>query len=81
MDRLFLGFQLELVLSLLVAGVLSSLFISPRIARQVRVNIAESMSVPLRVMAVALAEEHERRPGPSIFLAQAMRISPTSVAT
>lgn len=77
MDRLFLGFQLKLVLSLLAAGILSSQIFSPRIDRQVRVNIAESMSIPMLVMAETLAEEQERRPGPSVLLARAMRRSPT----
>lgn len=80
MDRLFLGFQLKLVLSLLAAGILSSQLISPRIDRQARANIAESMSIPLLVMAETLAEEQAQRPGPSLYLARAKRISPTPLA-
>ena len=80
MDRLFLGFQLKLVLSLLAAGILSAQIIAPRVDQQVRTNIAESMSLPLRVMAEALAEEQERRPGPSAFLARAMQVSTTPLA-
>ena len=77
MDRLFLGFQLKLVLSLLIAGLVASQLIAPRVDSQVRENIAESLSVPLRVMAETLAEEQQRRPGQSLLLARAMRITTT----
>lgn len=80
MDRLFLGFQLKLVLSLLAAGLLASQIIAPRVDDQVRENIAESLSVPLRVMAETLAEEQQRRPGPSLLLARAMRMTTTPLS-
>lgn len=80
MDRLFLGFQLKLVLSLLITGLVASQLIAPRVDSQVRENIAESMSMPLRVMAEALADEQAQRPGPSRLLARAMRITPTPLS-
>lgn len=53
-----------------LAALLAVPLFLPRISKQIRTNFAESLSPSLRGLAIALAEEQERSPGPSRLLAR-----------
>lgn len=62
-DRLFLRFQLKLLLSLLASGALILLLIFPRVELQLARNIQSSLSAPLLLAAEALANGPAQPPG------------------
>lgn len=53
-----------------LAALLAVPLFLPRISNQIRSNFADSLSPSMRGLAIALAEEQERSPGPSRLLAR-----------
>jgi signal transduction histidine kinase len=55
-DRLFIRIQLHILASLLLGGILCGIFVAPRINERVRLNMEESGSVPVAIMAQVIAD-------------------------